>query len=133
MRRLSRLLLGVAFLVSFVAPMPALAVSNTNVFDGACTNVAARGSAVCQNGQTTTDPLTGSNGLIVKITRIIAYAAGIVAVIIIMLSGLRYINSNGDPQKASAARNGIIYALVGLIVIISASFIISLVMSKIKL
>jgi hypothetical protein len=52
--------------------------------------------------------------------------------VIIILSGLQYINSGGDATKATQARNGIIYALVGLIVIISAQYIISLVISRIN-
>ena len=110
-------------------PAPAFAASNY-IFDGACTNTSARGSAVCQNGETSRNPLTGSDGLIVKITRIVALVAGMAAVIIIMLSGFRYINSAGDATKATQARNGIIYALIGLIVIVSAQFIISLIVSR---
>lgn len=128
MYRLKRLLLiTCTFFATLLIPAPALA---TNVFSGVCTSSAAQSSAVCQNGQTTTNPLTGSNGLIIKITRVIAFIAGAVAVVIIMLSGLRYINSAGDAAKATQARNGVIYALVGLIVIIVAQYIISLVMSR---
>jgi hypothetical protein len=128
-RRLTHIFVTIAVLLGVAAPVPALAA--TDVFKDACTNAAAKSSAVCAGGQTSTNPLTGSNGLIVKITRVIAYVSGVVAVIIIMISGLRYINSGGDPAKATQARNGIIYALAGLIVIISAQFIISLVMSRI--
>lgn len=109
---------------------PATAFAGTNLFGDACKDAAAKSSAVCQKAQTT-NPLTGSNGLIIKITRIIGFIAGIVAVIIIMISGLEYINSAGDATKATKARNGIIYALVGLVVIIAAQFIISLVVSRI--
>lgn len=119
-----------AFGIVFSLTSPNVAFAADKLFGGACSNAAAKDSAICQGTQTT-NPLTGSNGLIVKITRLIAYVAGAAAVIIIMLSGFRYINSSGDATKATQARNGIIYALVGLIVIISAQYIISLVMRKI--
>ena len=128
MGRIQGFILSLTLLGSLLAPVPALAA--TNVFRDACSTAAAKSSAVCANGQTTSNPLTGSNGLIVKITRIIAFVAGAAAVVIIMLSGLQYINSAGDATKATQARNGIIYALVGLIVIISAQYIISLVMRR---
>jgi hypothetical protein len=129
MRRISRLFATLAIFGALLAPVPALAA--TNVFNDACARGAAKSSAICQNGQTTSNPLTGSDGLIVKISRIIAFVSGVAAVIIIMISGFQYVNSGGDATKAGNARNGIIYALVGLIVIISAQFIISLVMSRI--
>jgi hypothetical protein len=129
MKRFISIFAGLALLLGLLSPAPALAA--TDIFKDACSSGAANSSAVCKNGETTTNPLTGSNGLVVKITRIIAFVAGAAAVVIIMISGLRYINSGGDASKATQARNGIIYALVGLIVIISAQFIISLVMSRI--
>lgn len=49
---------------------------------------------------------------------------GAVAVLMIVISGLRYITSAGDPQKASQAKNGIIYALVGIAVALAAQAII---------
>ena len=129
MRRFTRFIATLALLLGLLSPAPALAA---NLFGDACSNKAANDSAVCKNGKTTTNPLTGSNGLIIKVTSIIAFVAGAAAVIIIMISGFRYVTSSGDATKATQARNGIIYALVGLIVIISAQFIISLVVRKIN-
>lgn len=47
--------------------------------------------------------------------------AGLLAVIYIIWAGLAYITSAGDPEKAQKARNGILYAAIG-IVVISLSF-----------
>jgi hypothetical protein len=129
MRKLLRIIASGVFLLCVLSPAPALA--GTNLFGDSCNTKAAKESAVCQKVQGE-NPLTGSNGLIIKITRIIAFVAGAAAVVIIILSGLQYINSGGDATKATQARNGIIYALVGLIVIISAQFIIGLVISRIN-
>lgn len=52
---------------------------------------------------------------------------GSIALLIIVISGLRYILAGGDPQKMSQAKNGIIYALVGLAIILSAFTIVTLV------
>ncbi|MEO6513584.1 MAG: hypothetical protein ABIR37_02730 [Candidatus Saccharimonadales bacterium] len=129
MHRIYKTFAVLTLFFGMLAPAPAMAA--TNLFHDACSNAGAKSSAVCADGQTTSNPLTGSNGLIIKITRVIAFVAGAAAVIIIMLSGFRYVTSSGDATKATQARNGIIYALVGLIVIISAQFIISLVVRRI--
>lgn len=49
--------------------------------------------------------------------------AGIVAVIVIIVGGIRYTTSNGDAAGVKSAKNTILYAVVGLIVIIMASAI----------
>ncbi len=54
---------------------------------------------------------------------------GGLALVMITVSGLRYIVANGDPQKISKAKNGIIYSLVGLIIAISAQAIVAYVVN----
>lgn len=49
--------------------------------------------------------------------------AGIVAVIIIVLGGIRYTSSNGDPGSIKAAKDTILYAVVGLVVVLMAAAI----------
>lgn len=55
---------------------------------------------------------------------------GALALLMIVVSGLRYITSAGNPEKASKAKNGIIYALVGLAIAIAAESIVSFVVRR---
>lgn len=55
---------------------------------------------------------------------------GALSLLVITLSGLRYIMSAGDPQKTAQAKNGIIYALIGLAVSLSAEAIVIYVIGK---
>jgi cytochrome bd-type quinol oxidase subunit 2 len=129
MRRLRYLVMVLASMAVLLAPAtPALAA--TDPFGGVCSNPGTSDAAVCKD-KTTKNPITGPNGLIIKATRVLAVIAGVAAVIMIIVSGLRYILSEGDPAKASQARNGLIYALVGLIVIIAAQSIITFVIDRI--
>lgn len=54
--------------------------------------------------------------------------AGIIAVIMILVASFQYITSTGDPQKTKKAKDTIIYALIGLVVSISASVIVNFVL-----
>lgn len=56
---------------------------------------------------------------------------GALALLFIVVSGFRYIISDGDPQKTAQAKQGIIYALIGLVVAISAQAITYFVVGKI--
>lgn len=107
---------------------PALASTNPSYKNVPCTGNAAS-SPVCQaNGS---DQLTGSKGMIRKITGLVAIVAGIAAIIMIIVGGIGYITSSGDSSKAASARNTIIYAAVGLVVIGLAQAIISFIVSKV--
>ena len=93
----------------------------------ACTGVTE--SPNCPD-QTTNNPLTGKDGILLKVAKVIAIIAGVAAIIVIIVSGFSYILAAGDVQKAKKARDALIGALVGLLVIALASAIITYVIKK---
>lgn len=121
---LAFLLLG---LCNVVYSLPVAAA--TNPFSGIQCNGAAASSPVCH--APTSDPITGSNGVVVKITRLIALAAGFAAILIIIIGGIMYITSGGDSSKTNQAREAIIYATVGLVVIVISQAIITFIVSRV--
>lgn len=56
---------------------------------------------------------------------------GGVSVIVIILSGIKFITSQGDPQAVAKARNSIIYAAVGLAISVAAFSIVTFVINRI--
>lgn len=52
---------------------------------------------------------------------------GAVALLVIVLSGLRYMLAQGDPGKVAQARSTILYAVIGLVVALSAFSIVTFV------
>lgn len=62
-----------------------------------------------------------------NVIKIAVSLLGIVAVLMIVVAGQRYMTSNGEPEKIKQARNMIIYSLIGLIVAILAFAIVSFV------
>lgn len=70
------------------------------------------------------------NNLIRQIVNIISVIVGIVAVIMIMYGGFRYITSGGDSGNVGTAKNIIIYALVGLIIVALAQIIVRFILGK---
>jgi hypothetical protein len=57
--------------------------------------------------------------------------AGALSLLFIVIGGMRYIISQGDPNAVGQAKNTIIYALVGLIVTVIAYSIVRFVVSSI--
>lgn len=76
------------------------------------------------------NPLTGPNGTIIKASRIVAIVAGAAAVILLLVSGLRYVTSSGDSNKISSAKSTFINTLIGLIIIVLAHTLIVFVVSR---
>lgn len=58
--------------------------------------------------------------------------AGIVAVIFVVYGGISYITSSGDPNKVQKARQTIIYALIGIVIVALAEVITAFVSNLIR-
>ena len=91
---------------------------------------AAAASPICDRDKNS-NPISGSNGILLRATSIISYVVGIVCVIIIVVGAIRYIVSQGDSTTVKSVKNQIIYALIGLIVTIAARSIIIFVINRI--
>lgn len=63
---------------------------------------------------------------------IIAGIMAVTAVLLIVINGMQYVHASGDPQKTAQARQGILYAIIGLVVVLSATAIVSFVLRSIS-
>lgn len=70
------------------------------------------------------------NNIIKLVINIFSLVVGVVAVIMIIVGGLKYITSGGDSGNVSGAKNTILYAVVGLVVVALAQFIVRFVLSR---
>jgi type IV secretory pathway VirB2 component (pilin) len=80
----------------------------------------------------TTLPNTGATGDVAKdsipeILRIVFGISGSIALLIIVISGLRYILASGDPARMAQAKKGILYAVLGLVIALSGYSIVTFV------
>lgn len=87
------------------------------------------GSGTCAG--TTGVGTTKINSIIETIVNLFSVIVGVIAVIMIIWGGLRYITSGGESGKITTAKNTIIYAIIGLIVVALAQFIVKFVLNKV--
>lgn len=71
------------------------------------------------------------NNILRTVINIFSLVVGIVAVIMIIVGGLKYITSGGDSGNVTGAKNTILYAVIGLVVVALAQFIVRFVLSKV--
>lgn len=73
--------------------------------------------------------LFGDNGVFKKVTNVILYIVGIIAVIMLIIGGIKYVISGGDAKKVTDAKNTILYAIIGLVIAFLAFAIVNFVIS----
>lgn len=71
----------------------------------------------------------GANAIIPKVINIMLFIVGILAIIMMIYGGIRYVLSGGDNNKVKDAKNTILYAVVGLVVAILGYAIVSWIVS----
>jgi hypothetical protein len=76
-------------------------------------------------------PVTTDSGQITQILQIAFGVIGVIAVIIIIIGGIQLMTSlGGNPEAAKKARNTVIYAAIGLVIALSAEFIVTFVLNR---
>lgn len=88
-----------------------------------CQGVSAGGGTCGASSDSLTKTVTA-------ILNVLSIIAGVAGVIMIIVSGLRYITSGGDAQSVSGAKRTLIYAIVGLVVVAFAQFIVRFVLGN---
>lgn len=125
---LNNLLVGLAVFGTVLALAVPVAAAPVDIFEKnpACTG--NTNNAICG---TTGGASEGIYGTIKNILNIMLIIAGIVSVIIIIVGGISYSVSVGDPAKVKKAKDTILYAVIGLVVAIASFSIVNYVLGKI--
>ena len=113
MKKTVALFIAVLAVVStaFIPSLPTFALTSTEINQ----NPTQAGVDAAQgSGQPTT--LFGTGGVITTVTNTLLFVVGALSVIMIIWGGLRYAISGGNSTSVTAAKNTIVYAIVGLII-----------------
>ncbi len=116
----------------FLFPVNATAV---DVLSPACNNPnAVERPKICDDNQSgasdSDNPIVGPNGIVTKAVQILTIVMGIAAVIVIIISGIKFVTSGGNSENIDKAKKGLTYAVVGLLIAIFAQAIVSFVLHK---
>jgi cytochrome bd-type quinol oxidase subunit 2 len=111
------------FLVSSLSPALVLADAKTDIQCGA-------NNAAGEKCDAKVNPTNDLNDIIAKVINLLSIIVGIIAVIMIIIAGFRYITSAGSAEKVSAAKNTLMYAIIGLVIVALAQVIVRFVLNK---
>lgn len=129
-----KLTLANAALVFAAAVLPMMAVSGVvsaeaNIEDslnkGACLNVSDPNCG-------TESPDEAVDNIISTVINVFSLVVGVISVVMIIVGGLKYITSGGDSGNVSGAKNTILYAIIGLVVVALAQVIVRFVLGQVS-
>lgn len=129
MKRFSRTILAVIAALNLALPMavPAFVHAQGDIEAGLCEGIELEVGAACESPE---DAEGRVQGIIELVINIFSLVVGIVAVIMIIVGGLKYITSGGDSGNVTGAKNTILYAVIGLVVVALAQFIVRFVLNR---
>ena len=111
-------------------PSAVLAATNVNINGSLCSGTNFDLGNGSQNACDSTKGTNNLNELLKQIINYFSIIVGVIAVIMIIVGGLRYITSGGESGKVGSAKTTIIYALVGLVVVALAQLIVHFVLGQ---
>jgi len=101
-------------------------------FIGACSGTAASGSTVCQDVNQQTSKNNVFVSIIKTVINFISVLVGIASVIIVVISGFKFVASGGDAKKVEEAKKSLVGVVIGIVVVILAQTIVIFVLDKVK-
>lgn len=141
MSKIKQLIMSLALLGSTLfAPLAATSIVAAQCLDnqkasitgcldqGTCLGTnSSESNAECGSGEDAEDRV---NEIIRLVINIFSLVVGVISVIMIIIGGLKYITSGGESSNVSGAKNTILYAVIGLIVVALAQVIVRFVLQK---
>lgn len=129
----SILLIPILMASCFVVAGANVRAEEVKPLEAFCNEVGAD-KEVCKNS--TNDPggksLLEADGIVDRVFRLISWLTGMLAVVFIFVGGFKFATSGGNKDSVKSARNMIIYAMVGLAVILLSNLIFNIIIGIVK-
>lgn len=126
MKRIGLFLAALSLLVTVGSTAPALVAADTPQ-QVVCNTLGSN-----PNCSKTPANSISINDVIRTVVNLLSFFVGLAAVIMIIVSGYKYVTAGGDSNKVSNAKNTLIYALIGLVVAALAQGLVKFVLTTIK-
>lgn len=127
-------LLLLAFLFMSIFASSFVSAQGVNIAQSLCAGAnldynAINNSGACGSGQVEASTLQ-LNSLVTSVISLLSWAIGVVAVFMIIVGGFKYITSGGDSAGVTAAKNTILYAIIGLVIVALSQLIVRFILGR---
>lgn len=127
---LKKTLTGVfaAFVFALVAVFTPVTPSVNAAECGEATEGIQAGIGCARGDDTPANLFTGEDSIFKTIVNVLLFLIGAISVIMLIYGGIRYTTSGGNSANVTAAKNTILYAIIGLIIAFLAFAIVNFVL-----
>lgn len=134
-KNIKRTILTIIASFGLLAPALAVGVPVYAQIDTSSPNIqdsVDQGTCLSTTGECTSeDPSDEVDNIVATVINIFSWVVGVTAVIMIIVGGFQYITSGGDTGKVTTAKNTILFAIVGLVIVALAQVIVRFVVQKV--
>jgi len=131
-KKIRNILMSFVLFGTFAAPLATVAVVQAQITE--CSGI----QNCLDNGADNTDNTVGVgtpedriNKIVKTVINLFSFVVGIVSVVMIIIGGLKYITSGGDAGNITSAKNTILYAIIGLIIVAFAQLVVRFVLGRV--
>ena len=128
--KLKTFVLAGALLFGFAVPVVSMAATPVAAQDGIMGGLDEGTRSVDPDGADV-DAEERANQIITTVINIFSLIVGVISVIMIIIGGLKYITSGGDSGNVTSAKNTILYAVIGLVIVALAQIIVRYVLAQV--
>lgn len=132
---LRKILFNLSLVLSLATPiaLPAMAHAAEGIQQNLCAGANLDVNTDCNKGGITDQEARDRiNRIIRTVINLFSLVVGVVSVIMIIVGGLKYITSGGDSGNVTGAKNTILYAIIGIVIVALSQFIIRFVLTKVN-
>lgn len=133
MKKITKNVLGSLFIGSVLALVAVFSplTPSTYAQSGDCDTFTAANGVNCAQGAGTPGQLFGTGSIFTTIVNVLLFVIGAISVIMLIIGGIRYTISAGDSGNVTAAKNTIMYAIIGLVIAFLAFAIVNWVLGAV--
>lgn len=120
------LVLGIFISLNIAYAVPAAALLEGSK-QAVCKGLALSDSGTCADSATAT---SATENIVKTALNIFSVVIGIIAVVMIMIGGVKYVTSQGDSNQTNSAKNTILYAAIGLVIAALSQVVVRFVLAR---
>ena len=106
--------------------------ANSDIQKSLCSGANLQAPSSTSTAECQTDTGTGVNDIVHTVITVFSWVVGVVSVIMIIVGGFKYVTSGGESSGVTGAKNTILYAIVGLIIVAVSQVVVKFVLSNVN-
>jgi hypothetical protein len=126
--KISQLKLAIFMVIASALMLVAVpSIAHASIKDDVCSGVGLSSGGTCDTAQADSKSV---NEVVQIGLNLFSSIVGVIAIVMVIIGGVKYMTSQGETGKINEAKNSILYALIGLVIVALAQVIVRFVLTR---